>query len=318
VSKTVLSTAELIRAARCVANALLVGLEKGDLIAPVKVFGIPRGGVSASYLLASLTNVVIVDTPEEATVILDDLIDSGATMFRYMTRFPDKTFAALLVKGNVLSKELPQLVIQGSHAPLTEWLVFPWEQGDNSHDHSAEDSVTRMMQAIGEDVTREGLRETPKRVVKAWGEWFSGYRTDPASFMKTFEDGAQGVDEMILLDNIPVHSFCEHHITPFIGVAHVAYIPNGRIVGISKIARVVDTFSRRLQVQERLTNQIANCLQEHLDPLGVAVVVKAKHLCMATRGIKMPNVSTVTSAMRGAFLDKPEARAEFMSLIPRD
>lgn len=176
--------------------------------------------------------------------------------------------------------------------------------------------VRQMLAHIGDDPTRGGLIDTPDRVVRAWGEWFAGYGIDPLALLaKDFEDGAEKADEMVLLTNIPVQSHCEHHITPIIGLAHVAYIPSGRIVGISKLARVVDAYSRRLQVQERLTNQIADAIQEVLDPVGVGVVITAKHFCMATRGVKMPDVDTTTSALRGVFKDRPEVRSEFLSLI---
>lgn len=278
-----------------------------------KVFGIPRGGVPAAYLLASKgLNYTVVEDPGQADVILDDLADSGSTMDRYIRDYPGRYYAVLFKKNRAITTS-PLIV--GKHVG-DQWLVFPWEKSDTG-ETSAQDAVVRMLQAIGEDPSREGLRETPARVVKAWGEWFKGYSQDPASFMKTFEDGAEDCDEMVLLTDIPIYSHCEHHVTPFIGVAHIAYIPRGKIVGLSKIARVVEVFSRRLQVQERLTNQIANCLQDYLDPLGVAVVIKAKHFCMATRGVKMPNVDTTTSAMRGVFLTKPEARAEFMGLIAK-
>lgn len=176
--------------------------------------------------------------------------------------------------------------------------------------------VEAMLLAIGEDHMREGLRDTPDRVVKAWGEWFSGYQIDPFDLLrKDFSDGAEKADEIVLLTDIPVFSHCEHHITPIVGTAHVAYIPNGKIVGISKLARVTDAYARRLQVQERLTNQIADAIEQVLDPVGVAVIIRAKHLCMASRGVKTPTVDTTTSAMRGAFRQKPEARAELLSLI---
>jgi len=280
-----------------------------------KIYGIPRGGVAPAYLLAGMIDGRVVNSPSEANFIIDDLVDSGATMTRYARQYPNTPRGALFWKGH---HRLANTCAFGSFyvgmQAVDQWLVFPWEESED-HDTSAEDAVVRMLQAIGDDPNREGLLETPRRVVKAWGEWFKGYGQDPADFMKTFEDGAEGCDEMVLLTDIPVYSHCEHHVTPFIGIAHVAYIPNGKIVGLSKIARVVEVFSRRLQVQERLTNQIASCLEEHLKPLGVAVVIKAKHFCMATRGVKMPNVDTTTSAMRGVFLTKPEARAEFMGLI---
>lgn len=294
---------------KCAASAAVIA---NQLPLNSVVFGIPRGGVPAAYLVAGCRpDLQLTSDPEHATVILDDLADSGATMDRYILQYPGRRYAVLFKKARATSVH-PLMV--GEHVG-DGWIAFPWELGESKHDTSAEDSVTRMLQAIGEDPSREGLLETPKRVVKAWGEWYRGYGQRPEDFLKTFEDGAEGCDEMVLLTEIPVFSHCEHHLAPFIGVAHVAYIPNGRIVGLSKIPKIVDMFARRLQVQERLTNQIANCLEEHLKPLGVAVVIKAKHFCMATRGVKMPNVDTTTSAMRGVFLSKPEARAEFMGLI---
>ncbi len=163
--------------------------------------------------------------------------------------------------------------------------------------------------------TREGLKETPDRMSKAWEHFTSGYDKDPADILKVFEDGAEDYNEMVLIKDIPVYSQCEHHLVPFFGVAHVAYIPNGRIVGLSKLSRVVDMFARRLQVQERLTNQIAQALEDNLHPQGVAVVLECRHLCMESRGICQQGHTTITSAMRGVFLNDPSARAEFLGLI---
>ena len=182
--------------------------------------------------------------------------------------------------------------------------------------HSKQELVGLLLKQIGEDPDRQGLLETPARVVKAWDTWFGGYARDPGAELKVFEDGAENVDEMVLLTDLPVFSHCEHHMAPFTGVAHVAYVPKGKIVGLSKMARVVDIFSRRLQVQERLTNQIADCIVEHLQPVGVGVIVQASHSCMSSRGVKTPpNVLTTTSALRGALKDDEKARAEFLQLI---
>lgn len=177
--------------------------------------------------------------------------------------------------------------------------------------------VRKMLGHIGDDPEREGLRDTPARVVKAWREWFAGYTTDPDSLFKVFEDGAPGQsnDQMVLETNIPVFSWCEHHMAPIVGFAHIAYIPQQKIVGLSKLARVADAYARRLQVQERLTNQIADCIQRNLDPVGVGVVITAEHFCMCTRGVKLTGVKTTTSALRGAMLDELGARAEFFNLI---
>lgn len=178
--------------------------------------------------------------------------------------------------------------------------------------------VRNMLEAIGENPDREGLRETPARVVKAWEEWFAGYDVDPATVLKTFEDGAELCgDEMVLVGGIDVYSFCEHHMAPFFGKAWVAYIPDQRVVGLSKVARLVDVFAKRLQVQERLTNQVANAIDEHLKPKGVGVVMRCTHFCMCSRGVNKQGSETTTSALRGAIRDEHDCRAEFMGLVLR-
>lgn len=177
--------------------------------------------------------------------------------------------------------------------------------------------VRRMLAAIGENPNREGLRETPARIVKAWGQWFEGYRADPADVLKFFEDGSEGYDEMLVQRDIPVYSHCEHHGAPFFGVAHIGYLPRKRIVGLSKLSRVVDIFAHRLQVQERLTTQIADALNDHLKPRGVAVVVECRHLCMESRGVRRIGTSTTTSALRGIMKNSPTVRAEFFSLVTK-
>lgn len=171
-----------------------------------------------------------------------------------------------------------------------------------------------LLNQICPDADREGLRDTPERVAKAWAEWCGGYAIDPMALLKTFEDGADGVDEMVVVRNIPFYSHCEHHLAPFFGTATVAYIPAARIVGLSKINRLVDAFARRLQVQERLTNQVADALWTGLKPLGVGVVLSARHFCIESRGVTQQGSSTITSALRGVLKDKPEARAEFLAL----
>ena len=179
----------------------------------------------------------------------------------------------------------------------------------------AEAAVRVLLRLAGEDPEREGLRDTPKRVVKAYKELFGGYATDPVAMLqRTFEE-VEGYDEMVLLRDIRLESYCEHHMVPIIGRAHVAYLPRTRVVGISKLARVVDAFSKRLQIQERLTVQIADTIDHVLQPLGVAVVIEAGHQCMSTRGVHKPGVSMVTSRMLGAFRSDPQTRREFLDLI---
>lgn len=183
---------------------------------------------------------------------------------------------------------------------------------DNINHH---DLVRELIKLGGDDPAREGLRETPERFIKAWKHWTSGYKDDPVAVLKTFEDGAEGCDQMVVQTNIPVWSHCEHHLAPFFGVAHVAYIPKKRIVGLSKLFRLVDIFSRRLQVQERLTNEIANTLDKALEPLGVGVVLVCRHTCMESRGVRCAGINTTTSALRGTILREPSCRAEFYSMI---
>ena len=179
----------------------------------------------------------------------------------------------------------------------------------------AEKAVRTLISFVGEDPDREGLLDTPKRVVKAYQDWYGGYNLDPKEVLnKTFSE-IHGYDEIIMLKDIRVESHCEHHMAPFIGSAHVAYLPNKRVVGISKLARITRIFSKRMQVQEKLTAEIANCLQEVLRPRGVAVVIEAQHECMTTRGINEPGISMVTSQLLGKFRTDASTRKEFYSMI---
>jgi GTP cyclohydrolase I len=179
------------------------------------------------------------------------------------------------------------------------------------------ETVRRLLEFIGEDPNREGLQETPERFLKAWTEYTRGYKEKPEDILKSFEDGAEMVDEMVIVRDIPVYSLCEHHLAPFFGRAHVGYIPDKRILGLSKISRLVEIFARRLQVQERLTNQIAEALDTHLQPLGVAVVIECRHMCMESRGVRHTGTATVTSALRGSIKSNPDTRREFLALIGR-
>lgn len=180
---------------------------------------------------------------------------------------------------------------------------------------SAEDAVRTLLRWTGDDPAREGLIDTPKRVVRAYEDWFSGYAMDPDEYMqRTFEEVC-GYDEMIVLRDIQFESHCEHHLAPVIGRAHVGYLPSGKVVGISKLARVVEAYARRLQVQEKMTSQIANCIERALQPRGVGVVIQASHECMTTRGIHKRGVSMVTSKMLGSFREDARTRAEFLQFI---
>lgn len=283
-------------------------------VPPYHVFGVPRGGITAAYAVVGALNQQIRDTwmsselfevtddMDVAHFVIDDLVDSGATSQRYRRLVPGAPFYALFRKEYTVDTAPP-------------WLVFPWEEEEDKGDASADDICTRLLQYIGEDPSRQGLEETPRRFLNAWRHWTKGYNEEPKELLKSFTDGAEDYDEMVVLSDIPAWSTCEHHLAPIFGVAHVGYIPKSRIVGLSKINRLVDMYGRRLQVQERWTTQIANAIDEVLEPEGVAVIIEARHLCMESRGICQQGTITRTSAVRGALKGVPEARAEFLRLI---
>ncbi len=180
---------------------------------------------------------------------------------------------------------------------------------------AAEAAVRTLIEYAGDDPTRPGLRGTPDRVVRSYDEFFRGYNTDPIELLQRTFDEINGYDEMVVLKDIRFESHCEHHIAPIIGKAHIAYLPDHRVIGISKLARLVEVYAKRLQIQEKMTAQIANTLSEVLQPKGVAVVIEAAHQCMTTRGVHKPGVSMVTSTMLGAFLNDPTTRREFLAMI---
>jgi GTP cyclohydrolase I len=189
------------------------------------------------------------------------------------------------------------------------------EEASRPSREEAEAAIRVLLRWTGDDPSREGLRDTPARVARAYQEWFAGYAVDPEEFLRrTFEE-TDGYDEMIVLRNVGFESMCEHHMAPIIGKAHVAYLPHKRVVGISKLARVVEAYAKRLQIQEKLTAQIANTIESVLKPKGVAVVVEAAHQCMTTRGVHKPGVSMVTSRMLGAFRSDAATRREFLAMI---
>ena len=267
-----------------------------------KLYGVPRGGVYAAQavqlqLRESGQYSELVTDPSEAHFLIDDIIDSGATQCFY-ANYPIP-FLALVNK------------LADKHHAQLGWVTFPWEQMNN--ETGPEESVRRIIEYIGDDPNREGLKDTPSRVVRSYSELFGGYGSDVKSALKTFEDGT--CDEMVVVKDIEFTSFCEHHMLPFTGKAHVGYVPNGRIVGLSKVARVVDMFARRLQVQERLTSQIAEALMgEPLSPVGVGCMIEASHSCMSCRGVRKQTAVTITSDLRGVFREHA-VRAEFLSLI---
>lgn len=256
------------------------------------VYGVPRGGMIAAGFLKRAKNTPF---PEKANIILDDIIDSGKTKKEYEEKYQGVSFVALFDK-------------MGTDKNIG-WVIFPWE----AESPDITDNIVRILQYIGEDVNREGLLETPKRVVNSWKEIFSGYEQDPKALFKCFETDAYG--GMVYKKNIEFFSTCEHHMLPFSGVAHIGYIPNGCYIGASKLGRLLDVYAQRLQIQERIAEQITTALMDYLNPLGAACVIEAKHNCIACRGVKKINSIYGYSSMKGAFMDNAAARTEFMMLI---
>ncbi len=268
------------------------------------VHGVPRGGLVPAALVATRLNVPVVEhvTDRDVTLVVDDLVDSGTTADRY----DDGPFDALFRKSH--SPQPPRST--STAVTLDGWLVFPWERTSDEH-VGPTDAVRRLLQHIGEDPERDGLFDTPKRVVKALAEMTAGYSLDPADVLGTTFD--VGSDELVLVTGVQFTSLCEHHLLPFVGTASVGYLPGERVVGLSKLARLVDLYAHRLQVQERLTSQIADAIMTHLDAQAAGVVIRAHHSCMSCRGVRKHS-DMVTSSMLGKLRDEPSLRAEFLSL----
>lgn len=260
----------------------------------ITFYGIPRGG----YFVAGMT-LCAVDSPEQADFILDDIIDSGTTRDRWEEKYGKSVIALVDKQKRIEDKRLP-------------WIVFPWETQDKET-AGPEDAVVRILQFIGENPNREGLKDTPKRVIKAYGELCGGYAMNPEQILSAVF--TEQYDELIALTGIRFTALCEHHLLPFTGEAAIGYIPNGKVVGISKLARLVDCFSRRLQIQERMTNEIAQSIYTILKPKGVAVFIKAHHECMGCRGVKQPSAQMITSSMLGVMRTNDAARAEFLRMV---
>lgn len=258
------------------------------------IYAIPRGGVPVAIILSQLLQIPLVEKADTDILVVDDLTDSGGTLKQYL----DNDCAVLYKKS-----WSPKPTYWAEETD--EWLEFPYEQTDRDE----QDNIVRMLETLGENPNREGLKDTPKRVMKFYREFLT-----PQEFNFTTFEG-ESYDEMIIQKDIPFFSLCEHHLAPFFGTATVAYIPNGKIVGLSKLARTVDLYARRLQNQERITSQIAERLQLELEPQGVAVTLKARHFCMEMRGIKTHDVHTLTNKLTGAFKDNPETRNEYLRSI---
>ncbi len=279
---------------------------KLDFSKYTSIYGVPRGGQIFANELHHKFHIPIVPNKKhirKRTLIVDDVVDSGDTLSEY----PDNDFLALHVKTH--AKTFPKYFL---HKVYAKWIKYWWEENE-----TVEGNITRLIQIIGDDPKREGLKNTPRRVIKSYRELFRGYDwTDEKieECITTFTD-EEDYDEIILLKDIEFYSTCEHHLLPFFGKAHIAYIPNKSIVGISKLARLLEVYSRRLQIQERIGTQIINTLDEMATPRGSACILEAQHLCMIARGVNKQNSIMVTSALSGVFRDKIEARQELMRLI---
>lgn len=319
------------------------------------ISGINRGGVLLAYALSIKLGLPLLDfrsletwkktndvneninfseTDIHKVLLCDDIIDSGKTI----DEFPENDVVVLFLSDNYKRQHFMEMrnavhhigtvasipirkistiskkenrTIFYSHV-ADEWINFFWEE-DAQKD--AESLIRRQIEFIGEDPNREGLIETPKRIVSSWKELFVGYNMRPEKLIKTFD--RETYDEIVLLKDIQLYSMCEHHMLPFVGKAHVAYIPNKRVIGISKLARIVDCYARRLQIQERIGTQVTNFLMQNLLPLGAACIIEAEHYCMRMRGCSQQDSTMITSSLKGAFKEKPEARAELMELIKR-
>jgi GTP cyclohydrolase I len=275
-----------------------------------RVFGIPQGGTPVAALVAATLGVPhLLRDPLggkdsgrvflQGTLVVDDLVDSGRTAQRYLD-------AGMAFDACYRKPHSPASTAAGASL-VDGWAIFPWERATGP-----EDAVVRLIEHVGEDPSREGLLKTPARVVKAFGEMTEGYAVDVEALLATTFD--EHSDEMVVLGGIEFTSLCEHHLLPFRGVATVGYVPDQRVVGLSKMARLVDAYARRFQVQERMTTQIADAMWTHLRPLGVGVVLQAHHSCMGVRGVRKQNATMTTSAMLGIMKHSDAARSEFLRL----
>lgn len=278
-------------------NAVSARWERSEITG---AYGVPQGGYVPSVLVAAALDVPVLDAPEQGCLVIDDLVDSGRTLQPYVD-------LGYHVDALYRKPHSPQHIAPDA-IEVDDWIAFPWEKNDGA----PEDGIVRLIEYVGEDPTREGLLDTPKRVLKAYREMTEGYALKAHDVLgTTFDVG--NVDEMIVVRHIEFVSLCEHHLLPFTGTATVGYIPRDRVVGLSKIARLVDMFSRRFQVQERLTQQITAAMDEVLAPNGSACIIEASHSCMGCRGVRKPSARMVTSSLTGVFREH-EVRAEFLSL----
>ena len=248
------------------------------------LYGVPRGGIFAACLVSDALHergVIcrMAETPDEASIFIDDVIDSGQTRKDYRAIYEKKPFLALINKTGRDKKW------------KEKWVVFPWER--MADETGPAENIRRIIEYIGDDPDREGLKETPERVIRSYKELFGGYKQKPDEIIKVFD--SNGYDEMVMVKNIEFYSTCEHHMLPFYGKAHIAYIPNEKIIGASKLARILEIYARRLQIQERLCQQVTEVLDGMIKPEGSACIIEAQHLCMTGRGVGKQNSIMICS-----------------------
>ena len=248
---------------------------------PVQLYGIPRGGVFAALAVMAYVKggAVLVEKPGDDCVFIDDVLDTRRTRNEY-SGLP---FFALVDKFDEDNH------LQG------KWISFPWER--MTHDEGPVENVRRLIEYIGEDPEREGLKETPERVIRSYEKLFGGYKEKPGDVIKVFEDDT--CDEIVLIRDVEFYSTCEHHMLPFFGKAHIAYIPKGRVIGVSKLVRILEVYARRLQIQERLCQQVTEVIDNMIQPSGAACVLEAQHFCMTARGVEKQGSIMVTASLTG-------------------
>lgn len=270
------------------------------------IYGIPKGGIPLAVALAQRLNLSITDNPDSRTLVVDDVVDSGRTR----ARFQQFDFASIHVKESTPLEFYPTFYVKREN----RWIDYFWEEKESS----VQDHIVRLIEYIGEDPCRIGMKETPDRMVKSWEEIFGGYKQNVQEILKVFDDEEHQFGGLVYMKDVEFYSMCEHHWLPFSGQAFIAYIPNGPVVGASKLARLLDIYACRFQMQERIGEQVTNALMEYLKPIGAACLIEARHLCMSCRGIKKQHSVMGYSSLKGVFLESSSAgvsaRNELMAL----
>jgi len=290
------------------AEQLALTISKTKRRLPLYIYPVPRGGIPAALIVRNkLENLnhpsILVEKFANSNLIIDDIINSGKTRNQFCDEIEDENnFFALINKQTPQDKDIG-------------WVIFPWERMNNEGEGQGPvENIRRLLEYIGEDPERDGLKETPERVLNSYEKLYEGYSQNADDLVKVFN---QKCDEIILLKNIEFYSTCEHHMLPFFGKAHIAYIPQNKVIGISKLARILEMFSRRLQIQERICNQVTETIKRILNPQGCACILEAQHFCMTSRGVEKQHSIVVTSSLKGVFLEKSTARAELMSMVKK-